>query len=955
MSSKSKLKLPKQIGDYPLMKFISSRAKAAVFKCHDNMAIKVAESSKARNQLKAEYCNFKKLPQNSPHFPSVMDYKHSIKAIKREFSIMTMQLYKSHNVRSNKKKFVNNIRDCACLFVSILDALETIHKTGNIHCNIKPSQISEPLKELFFANYWLYDMGQMQKDRKPYQKTGKCQYKSINAHLCLTLTRADDVEQLMYTIMSCYQDNNVIWRQKSLENPQNKEYITLNYKQDFKKSLLNIIKISKNQDFEHFKPWFPLFKIIYLSQNLAKPPYSILRNECRRLINIHKPFPKTNYDFTITTANFTHKVLFAHYPQLFKIFNNEVSEMQEIFKNIQICHLEILDQLEFFAKSQSNLLTFTQYKLCEKKILRQIIEWMTKFNVENLSQLIYSFYNPIIHLDNIYKMRNLTQNSAESSDENSDENSDGSSDQFNVHNASGLTTVRKPNSTNPYNTRSRKKFNNNRSRTFLILDTDEDEDEQENVSDMMADFEDEDEENMFEDEDDNISEIIEDNIPEIIEKTESINQEKTEETDFDRYHNMVRDMEQIKQTYLQWLDVNKDVSGFPKMGKYVNYAFLKKFRYEFNNTNKKTICINNEQYYERYYNYAKIITDSFKWNINMNLLESPLSTLLFVFGFVPLKPEKRQMTQSKNYLTIYNWSEEILFYVGKKHKQYLINIANKLSVIRSNNELDTTTTGDSVCVINDKYITIRFNDLIDKDLRIMHCAKIGKNHSIIKQYNAGLASYKRRLRLGDFGMLKVLPNSKINGCLHTDKQTPVFQRMYLFTFNIYTIYHFQYLLGQTINAQTGVTLFYALSDQASLIFYSFSHFPLNWANLLMKRLGSGSTLNYCEGVKILVKKDECFACLGNTYHTLSGNPSNTPILLLWWQFDVVETNIEIDPIVLGDPLLPLADLDLYTKNLQFINTLDEFKTWNNSQYSYSLLKDLIPKDIISFRKCKKLV
>ena len=95
-------------------------------------------------------------------------------------------------------------------FIEAVKVLETIHKLGVLHRDIKPDNLMiNERKQVYVIDFglskWFLDSsGNHMKEKTNKSMVGTIKYSSINVHNGIEPSRRDDLESLCYTFMSLY-------------------------------------------------------------------------------------------------------------------------------------------------------------------------------------------------------------------------------------------------------------------------------------------------------------------------------------------------------------------------------------------------------------------------------------------------------------------------------------------------------------------------------------------------------------------------------------------------------------------------------------------------------------------------------------------------------------------------------------------------------------------------------
>jgi len=106
--------------------------------------------------------------------------------------------------------------DCLTFFIDAVKVIETIHKLGIIHRDIKPDNLMiKERNQLYVIDFglskWFLDSsGNHIKEKTNKPMVGTIKYSSINIHNGIEPSRRDDIESLCYSFMSLY-EKELLW------------------------------------------------------------------------------------------------------------------------------------------------------------------------------------------------------------------------------------------------------------------------------------------------------------------------------------------------------------------------------------------------------------------------------------------------------------------------------------------------------------------------------------------------------------------------------------------------------------------------------------------------------------------------------------------------------------------------------------------------------------------------
>ena len=139
-------------------------------------------------------------------------------------------------------------RESIQYFIQAIKILESIHKLGIIHRDIKPDNflLSACDKKLYLidfglSKYYLDENKNHIKERKDKKLIGTAKFTSLNIHYGIEPSRRDDIESLCYTFISTY-GKLLPWEEIIDNNKKTNEYDLL--------ELYNKIKIEKEKSLE---------------------------------------------------------------------------------------------------------------------------------------------------------------------------------------------------------------------------------------------------------------------------------------------------------------------------------------------------------------------------------------------------------------------------------------------------------------------------------------------------------------------------------------------------------------------------------------------------------------------------------------------------------------------------------------------------------------------------------
>ena len=111
--------------------------------------------------------------------------------------------------------------ECLSFFIEAIKVIETIHKLGIIHRDIKPDNLMiKERKTLAISNIYVIDFGLSKwfldssgnhiKEKTNKPMVGTIKYSSVNVHNGIEPSRRDDIESLCYSFMSLY-EKELMW------------------------------------------------------------------------------------------------------------------------------------------------------------------------------------------------------------------------------------------------------------------------------------------------------------------------------------------------------------------------------------------------------------------------------------------------------------------------------------------------------------------------------------------------------------------------------------------------------------------------------------------------------------------------------------------------------------------------------------------------------------------------
>lgn len=195
--------------NYRLIEKIGKGSFGEVYKVIDKndkyMACKV-EEKQSKSRLKSEYNIYKIFrAKNLECVPKVYDYTETPK-----YNLLSMELLgKSLDAIFEECKKCIDIGTVIKIAITIISALEKIHKTGIIHRDIKPNNfmfgIDDKQNDLFVMDFGLskkwYTKGKHIEYKSERSLIGTARYASVNIHMGIEPSRRDDLEAVSYMLI----------------------------------------------------------------------------------------------------------------------------------------------------------------------------------------------------------------------------------------------------------------------------------------------------------------------------------------------------------------------------------------------------------------------------------------------------------------------------------------------------------------------------------------------------------------------------------------------------------------------------------------------------------------------------------------------------------------------------------------------------------------------------------
>ena len=171
---------------------------------NEEVAIKIQFKS-IINVLQHEAKIYKQL-ENSIGIPTMRNYGHE-----EGFHYLIMDY-----LDKPLDKLTMTKPECLTFFIDALKVLETIHKLGIIHRDIKPDNLMiKERNQLYIIDFglskWFLDSsGNHIKEKTNKPMVGTIKYSSVNIHNGIEPSRRDDIESLCYSFMSLY-EKELMW------------------------------------------------------------------------------------------------------------------------------------------------------------------------------------------------------------------------------------------------------------------------------------------------------------------------------------------------------------------------------------------------------------------------------------------------------------------------------------------------------------------------------------------------------------------------------------------------------------------------------------------------------------------------------------------------------------------------------------------------------------------------
>ena len=196
------MEIPKKIGPYSVYGTLGSGGYGQVFAAHDNSskknyAVKISQDIKC---LKKEYKILKTL-QKHEEFMKVYEY-----GSQAPFDYIVMDLF-GKNLQYKVNDFILSLKTVSAIGLEILKKIEKMHYLDIIHRDIKPSQflLTHDQRNLFLIDFGLSTFFKVNGKHKLFKTKccfkGSIVFSSINTHLGFRLSRRDDLESLVYSLL----------------------------------------------------------------------------------------------------------------------------------------------------------------------------------------------------------------------------------------------------------------------------------------------------------------------------------------------------------------------------------------------------------------------------------------------------------------------------------------------------------------------------------------------------------------------------------------------------------------------------------------------------------------------------------------------------------------------------------------------------------------------------------
>ncbi|KAI8370945.1 kinase-like domain-containing protein [Blakeslea trispora] len=209
------MRLPKQICDhrYEVGERLGSGSFGTIYKVIEvatkkEYAAKIEDKSEHTRQIKEERTVYQNLPADAVGYLKLKEY-YSVYTSSYRCLILTLVGKNLDSLMMSQPKRKLSLKTVLMIGIQLIDRIETLHKAGFVHRDIKPDNLAMGLGDespiLFMLDLGLgkryISGGKHISLRTDKSLTGTARYASIRSHKGYELSRRDDMESIAYVLI----------------------------------------------------------------------------------------------------------------------------------------------------------------------------------------------------------------------------------------------------------------------------------------------------------------------------------------------------------------------------------------------------------------------------------------------------------------------------------------------------------------------------------------------------------------------------------------------------------------------------------------------------------------------------------------------------------------------------------------------------------------------------------